>query len=292
MPALESDSEEEESARNDNLNCAILNDSFLISPVKSYRDEGSSKEFSAPKANNCDTTSDMSLLAHFNNMDLKSPTKNQKPLTQIPETNGICTTEKETEEHKQPEVPASIVKNSSSLEAQFATPQIRSFSVQRRPRDLCSTQSQKTKSAIVNEFRSQKVLFQTPMAMSRAPMSYTNDSISLSLCDTINECGTPSTSEKTPQSTDEKQANDVIRSKKSLEGAFLEASSEQAPRKDASKCSAITMRDKETIVHINDSNYVIIQKLGCGGSSSVYLAKREDNKKECALKVNSKSNSI
>lgn len=226
-----------------------------------------------------DTTNDLSLLAHFNNMDLKSP-KEHQPFKQMQEVNDNIA---HANHHENINVPSSSVKNTSSIEAQFATPQIRSFSVQRRPRDLCSTQSQKTKSAIVNEFRSQKVLFQTPMAISRAPMScLPNDSISLSLCDTINEGGTPSTSEKTPQCTAEKQ---IARSKKSLDGEFLEASKEYMQKSEATKCTAITTRDKETIVHINDSDYVIVQKLGCGGSSSVYLAKRADNAKECALKV-------
>uniref|UniRef100_A0A1I8NUT3 Protein kinase domain-containing protein n=1 Tax=Stomoxys calcitrans TaxID=35570 RepID=A0A1I8NUT3_STOCA len=283
LPALESDSEEEESAKNDNLNCAILNDSFLMTPGKSYPGESSSKESSIVKEKISDKTNDMSLLSHFNKMDLKSPNKEEtKPLQQIQDNKDTACNEPLDSNNVPPA--GSCVKNSSTIEAQFATPQIRSFSMQRRPRDLCSTQSQKTKSAIVNEFRSQKVLFQTPMAITRAPIScLPNDSISLSLCDTINEGGTPS-AEKTPQCKSEKEMG---RSKKSLEGDFLEASKEQAQTQnnDDSKCTAITTRHKETVVHINSSDYIILQKLGSGGSSSVYLAKREDNGKECALKV-------
>ncbi|XP_061396966.1 dual specificity protein kinase TTK [Musca vetustissima] len=279
LPALESDSEDE-SAKDDNLNCAILNDSFVLTPGKSYGEAGS-KESSVAKGK-CNETSDMSLLAHFNNMDLKSPPKEQK--TDKPAQESSNNSAATTESHEAHNAPASTVKNASSIDAQFATPQIRSFSVQRRPRDLCSTQSQKTKSAIVNEFRSQKVLFQTPMAITRAPMScLPNDSISFSLCDTINEGGTPSTTEKTPKCPAEKPTG---RSKKSLEGEFMEVTREQQAQKiENNKCSAITTRDKETIVHINNSDYIIMQKLGCGGSSSVYLAKRADNDKECALKV-------
>ncbi|XP_058974222.1 dual specificity protein kinase TTK-like [Musca domestica] len=273
LPALESDSEDD-SVKDDNLNCAILNDSFLLTPGKSCSGEAGSKESSVSRGKTNDT-SDMSLLAHFNNMDLKSPSKDtkvDKPSQETSNSHEVAN-----------DVPASTIKNASSIEAQFATPQIRSFSVQRRPRDLCSTQSQKTKSAIVNEFRSQKVLFQTPMAISRAPMScLPNDSISFSLCDTINEGGTPSTAEKTPKCAAE---NPTGRSKKSLEGEFMEVSREQAQKTENAKGSAITTKDKETIVHINNSDYVIMQKLGCGGSSSVYLAKRVDNDKECALKV-------
>lgn len=260
----------------------------MVSPGKSDRDDASSKESSAIKANATNSSNDMSLLAHFNNMGLKSPPKEKiQPLKQLTEpTNNI--NQKDTEVEKN--ILASNTKSSANItvDAQFATPQIRSFSVQRRPRDLCSTQSQKNKSAIVNEFRTQKVLFQTPMAISRAPIMQ-NDSISLSLCDTINEGGTPSTAEKTPQCVNEKPVKDTARSKKSLEGAFIEVSKDhKAESKDdvsKSNSSAITTKEKSTVVTINKSSYVIIQKLGCGGSSSVYLAKREDNGKECALKV-------
>ncbi|KNC28152.1 hypothetical protein FF38_04364 [Lucilia cuprina] len=286
LPTLESDSEEEDVAKKDNLNCAILNDSFLVSPGKSDREDASSKESSAIKSNSNNTSNDISLLSRFNDMGLKSPSKdNIQPVKQLQDSyDNNNVNQKDAAVDKN--IPPSQTKNNTTaIDNQFATPQIRSFSVQRRPRDLCSTQSQKTKSAIVNEFRTQKVLFQTPMAISRAPIMQ-NDSISLSLCDTINEGGTPSTAEKTPQCTNEKQTKDGARSKKSLEGAFLEASKEQNEKSnDTSRNSAITTKDKTTVVTINNASYIIIQKLGCGGSSSVYLAKRKDTSKECALKV-------
>lgn len=229
----------------------------------------------------------MSLLAHFDNLGLKSPLREQKrPTIHLQESSSDSVLQQNVNAENGKDILASHTKNSTALEAQFVTPQIRSFSVQRRPRDLCSTQSQKTKSAIVNEFRSQKVLFQTPMAMSRVPICMQNDSISLSLCDTINEGGTPSTAEKTPQCASENKSKDTARSKKSLEGAFLEASTEQKAKTETITSVMTTTRDKSTLVHINNASYVIINKLGCGGSSSVYLAKREDNGKECALKVN------
>ncbi|XP_065371601.1 dual specificity protein kinase TTK [Calliphora vicina] len=283
LPTLESDSEEEELAKKDNLNCAILNDSFLVSPGKSDREDASSKESSAIKGIS-NTSNDISLLARFNDMGLKSPPKEKLPhIKQLQESTD---NNNQKDVYVDTNILASHTKNNTTVDAQFATPQIRSFSVQRRPRDLCSTQSQKTKSAIVNEFRTQKVLFQTPMAITRAPIMQ-NDSISLSLCDTINECGTPSTAEKTPQCANEKLSKDTARSKKSLEGAFIEASKEHKEKTsdDTSKNSAITTKDKTTVVTINKASYIIIQKLGCGGSSSVYLAKRNDNGKECALKV-------
>lgn len=302
---MESSDEDEENIKNDNLNCAILNDSFLLSPGgKSDRDDASSKESSAIKSHN-----DTSLLVHFGKMGLNTNIKeNANTLNnKIPEilVNGpaeeiianskiINTAELDTpikseNASKEVAVGTEVKAASSNIEAQFATPQIRSFSVRRRPRDLCSTQTQKARSAIVSEFRSQKVLFQTPMAISRAPIP--NDSISLSLCDTINEVETPSTAEKTPQCTDSIPSIDASgRYKKSLVEAFNDVDKEQpkdtVKKTDTTSSAAVTTnKEKETVVHINKGSYVILQKLGCGGSSSVYSAKRQDNGKECALKV-------
>lgn len=268
LPALESDSDEEDIAKEDNLNCAILNDSFLISPSKSDREEASSNN---------------SLLDHFKKMGLKSsPDEKLHPLRQL--QLQVPTDNAEIEDGTN--LLASNTKQNTTIDGQFATPQIRSFSVRRRPRDLCSTQSKKTKSAIVNEFRSQKVLFQTPMAISRAPIMQ-NDSISLTLCDTINEGGTPSTAEKTPQCTNESNPKDAARSKKSLEVAFSGVSKENEDKEIENNEVATnsTTKDKTTTVHINNGTFVIIKKLGCGGSSSVYLAKKQDSDKEYALKV-------
>ncbi|TMW53107.1 hypothetical protein DOY81_001835 [Sarcophaga bullata] len=266
LPALESDSDEEDIAKEVNLNCAILNDSFLVSPNKSDREE---------------TCSNNSLLDHFKRMGLKnSPDETLHPLRQL----QVSTDNAEIEDGTN--LLASNNKQSTTVDGQFVTPQIRSFSVRRRPRVLCSTQSKKTKSAIVNEFRSQKVLFQTPMAISRAPIMQ-NDSISLTLCDTINEGGTPSTSEKTPQCVNERHPKDTARSKKSLEVAFSGVSKENEDKEIENNEAATnsTTKDKTTTVHINSGTFVIIKKLGCGGSSSVYLAKKQDSDKEYALKV-------
>lgn len=177
------------------------------------------------------------------------------------------------------------------VDSQFATPQIKSFTVQRRPRGLCSTQSQKERTAIANEFRSQKVLFQTPMAIMRAPVvCLPNDSITLSLCDSINGAETtPKPRENIQQNaakSDEIKQQVKVKSKKSLENSFsnfdkLEEPNEKKPLN--SKNSA--PNEKDGILHINNSDYTIIKKIGCGGSSSVYLAQRNSDGNECALKV-------
>ena len=47
----------------------------------------------------------------------------------------------------------------------------------------------------------------------------------------------------------------------------------------------IINKQKEKTVLINYKEYVMVKKIGSGGSSSVYLAYRQDTKQECALKV-------
>lgn len=336
MPKLSdsSSSENEPDEKEDNLhNCAILNDSFILSPNRNDKELNSdscssttnSREGSELKqkiAAKADAT--LSFVGRFDKMAIKTEAKSeQKPCTAL-----VLATPQQKENPKltinlpgglqsiqEDKMPNSSIESSNG-EGQFATPQVRSFSVQRRPRDLvCSTQTQKTRSAMVNEFRSQKVLFQTPMAVSisRAPLAYSNDSISL-LCDTINEVdGTPNTSEK----KEEKQTNvenKTAKSKKSLEGAFKEIKDEKVnieketkqPKETASSGSQETKPIKQqeaanpasstvstvssskdsssSTLQINNNEYVLISKLGCGGSSSVYLAKNKKGQ-ECALKV-------
>lgn len=275
---MESDSEEEDIFKKDNLNCAILNDSFLVSPGRSDKDDSSSKESSVVKNNINTMDNDTSLLAHFSNMDLKYSPKEDIKNAKLRSSECISKKIKENETRNvlMPHT------NDKTEDNQFATPQVRSFSVQRRPRELCSTQSLKDKSAIVNEFRTQKVLFQTPMAISRAPILQ-NDSISLSLCDTINDCETPLTAGETSQTN--KDNNNSPKSKKSLDNAFMEAGKDHKNDNYKKLSSAVK---GNTTININQGSYVLIQKLGCGGSSSVYLAKRKDDGKEFALKVSTK----
>ncbi|XP_020715854.1 probable serine/threonine-protein kinase mps1 isoform X2 [Ceratitis capitata] len=366
LPTLDSDeSEEEENPKTDNLNCAILNDSFIMSPA----DNSVLKTPGPPSASKKKRpATNLSFLSDFNKMALNSEDKENKneesisvvveniqpsaastarkahinrvltcPLQSIQEDkvandNNMDETNHNNEEkvvggvlqrfHSDP-TPQSNNKhinvetplrqssntalsstsnpivagtNSHIQDSQFATPQIRSFSVQRRPRGLCSTQSQKERTAIANEFRSQKVLFQTPMAITRAPVvCLPNDSITLSLCDSINGAGnTSNTAEKIHQDIErdpEERQNVKVKSKKSLDSAFATTDNaeeknqneEQQTNQLSDKSSSSS--EKDSILHINNVDYTIIKKIGCGGSSSVYLAQKNSDKNECALKV-------
>lgn len=360
LPALDSDeSEEEENLKTDNLNYAILNDSFIMSPMESsvLKTPGPSSSVKKKRAatnlsfltdfnklalntenkENVNKSEDL-LSAKVENMQLDADSAARKPhisrlVTSYPlqsiqedkvenenNTGDIdrkikenCAggtlqhfnsdpTPQKNAKHSDLETPLQQNNNTAIMpviahtsdhivDSQFATPQIKSFTVQRRPRGLCSTQSQKERTAIANEFRSQKVLFQTPMAIMRAPVvCLPNDSITLSLCDSINGAETtPKPRENIQQNaakSDEIKQQVKVKSKKSLENSFsnfdkLEEPNEKKPLN--SKNSA--PNEKDGILHINNSDYTIIKKIGCGGSSSVYLAQRNSDGNECALKV-------
>ncbi|XP_054725416.1 dual specificity protein kinase Ttk isoform X1 [Anastrepha obliqua] len=365
LPTLDSDeSEEEENPKTDNLNCAILNDSFIMSPADSSVLKTPGPQSAVKEKRDVDSPS---FLSEFHKLDIRTEDKENEEEPPLPsvgslQPNAASTARKThpsrtdtscplqsiqedivanentgkevnranvgsralgvlqrfhsdptTQQHAKPvdlETPlrknnsASVgppsdvsiaPTNSQTADAQFATPQVRSFSVQRRPRGLCSTQSQKTRSALANEFRSQKVLFQTPMAITRAPvMCLPNDSITLSLCDSINGTrNTPNTAENTPlgdQRNVKDQQSQKVKSKKSLESAFC-ASEKPEESKEKQQSNMITQEksasadEKDGILRINNADYTIVKKIGCGGSSSVYLAQRNADGKECALKV-------
>ncbi|XP_067639797.1 dual specificity protein kinase TTK isoform X2 [Eurosta solidaginis] len=374
LPTLDSDEseEEEDNPNTDNLNCAILNDSFINSPAdysvlntpgsssatkKKRRNENLSflSDFNrlsvhADDKENVDKYLEESSLSMFNKtsqpiaVSIERKTHSSRnisscPLQSIKEdqvANNKSGGESEslssggataggalqrfhsdpTSQHqsKRLELDTPLRQTESTIDTEaynakasasttgptgdtlFATPQVRSFSVQRRPRELCSTQSQKARSAIANEFRSQKVLFQTPMAITRAPIvCLPNESITLSLCDTIGggAANTPNTAESTPQEKNKvnnKLKSAEVKSKKSLEKAFdcpvkLDDSkaNEQANSKTQEKSTSSNKKDG--ILSINNEEYTIEKKIGCGGSSSVYLAHRNGNGKECAVKV-------
>lgn len=297
LPPLESDSDEDE-GKNDRFNCAILNDSF-ISPAKSDPEDNSPNRKLIPSKTDLD---DSSFLLIFDKMKLndtaaskhdenalkmttshQDSSKQQLPMKPIQENqlstvipNSIKVSSSQCLLSQQSKIggPIDIETPLKKTDSQFATPQIRSWSVARRPKDLCST-TRKERTAIANEFRSQKVLFQTPMAVARAPQ-LSNTSITLSLCDTINESGTPGTAEKPDKCKSPIKSDVDVKSKKSL--PFTEQENQLK--------NAETGKAKDSnIIKINGSDYEIKKKLGCGGSSSVYLAQRKDSGKECALKI-------
>uniref|UniRef100_A0A1B0A8N3 Protein kinase domain-containing protein n=1 Tax=Glossina pallidipes TaxID=7398 RepID=A0A1B0A8N3_GLOPL len=283
LPTLESESEDEDSNKSDYLNCAILNESFIQTPIRVEKEGANIKEFSEETEND-------SLLSHFDKLSLERNEKTTESKSYLKcQMRTMANTLISRQEFETPfktangeeekcEEPDAQVKQQTRAEQQFVTPQVQTFSTQRL-KNLCLTQSGKPRIEDVNEFRSQKVLFQTPMTLSRAPTHcLTNDSMSLSLYETINEGSTPTTAEEIPQPPKRETKNENIRFKKSLANAFSEttALTEETTQE----------KEKRAIVVIKDSKYIVLDKLGCGGSSSVYLAKCLNAPgSECAIKV-------
>ncbi|KAH8340763.1 hypothetical protein KR059_006561 [Drosophila kikkawai] len=324
LTMMNSDSEEEEDNKNNhNLNCAILNDSFVLSP--NHELTGSSHSIptrrTSPAAASAAplkaSESNLSFLGRFNNMGINCSSQGSPDVEaaeQVPAKKPLSTTQgiaerrqlvdtalaerrrlMDTKTPLRKGISASSsstveVKSHAKPEADFVTPQVRAYG---------SIQSAKNRGpAAANEFRSQKVLFQTPMTVSRAA-PFPNDSISFSLCDTISE--SPNVPEPPP-----KQESMNGKSKKSLESAFsaLEKVEKVPPKVVISEAKEVvasvplattdpvvpnpggTAPSKTSnILNIKNNEYTIVKKLGCGGSSSVYLARRSDSGDEFALKV-------
>lgn len=137
----------------------------------------------------------------------------------------------------------------------FITPQVMSFTNRRN----VSSKSQKPRNALENEFRTKKVLFQTPISVAR-PLILPNESITLSMIDTPNKDILITTEKSNPEDRPE------VKSKKSL---FVKKETPKNPN----------------TIEINGIVYIVEQKLGSGGSSTVFLAKCPEKNVECALKI-------
>ncbi|BFF89333.1 dual specificity protein kinase TTK [Drosophila madeirensis] len=308
MTMMDSDSDEEEdNNKNDhNLNCAILNDSFVLSPTHELPVSGGGSS-SMPSTEGAlkQSDSNLSFLGRFGNMGINCSTNQNSPAVE-PEPQAIkkpppSTLQTISERRKlfDNETPLRngstlVAKSNAKPEVDFITPLVRVRG---------STQAAKSRSAVVsNEFRSQKVLFQTPMTVGRgAPFNCD----SFSLCDTISE--SPDIPPPKPEVQQPKAEPINGKSKKSLDNAFHEAEKEvmvppQPPPpkiepvkpKEVAKPVPVpvpgpvppsTSSKSSNILKIKNHEYVIGQKLGCGGSSSVYFARRPDSGGEFALKV-------
>ncbi|KAH8291748.1 hypothetical protein KR054_000098, partial [Drosophila jambulina] len=318
LTMMDSDSEEEEDNKNDhNLNCAILNDSFVLSP--NHELTGSSHSIPTRQTSTDAAVplkaseSNLSFLGRFNKMGIncsQQGSPGEEAAQQVPDKKPLSTIQAIAEKRQLVDIAIAerrrlvdsetplrkgiSATSSSTVEAKshakpetdFVTPQVRTYG---------SIQSAKSRGATAaNEFRSQKVLFQTPMTVSRAA-PFPSNSISFSLCDTISE--SPDVPEPPP-----KQESVNGKSKKSLESAFsaLEKVEKVPPKVEVTEPKEVVVSAPEpvaptpsstsssktsNILNIKNHEYTIVKKLGCGGSSSVYLARRSDSGDEFALKV-------
>lgn len=163
----------------------------------------------------------------------------------------------------------------------FQMPSTRHFpSTNRR---LVSNETKNGRLAVENEFRSQKVLFTTPSAVSRPVISLMNN---VGLDDSLNcykssPIGINSSSEtnkkyfSNTRTHSRVDAHDVMNSNEAIPNEYLSKKINDAAQID----------DKIKIIRINEKDFVLQKKIGQGGSSSVYMAEHKDTKLECAVKV-------
>ncbi|XP_055549180.1 dual specificity protein kinase Ttk isoform X2 [Wyeomyia smithii] len=332
LPPLESESDSDDE---NNLNCAILNDSFLLTPSKCIEDLGSTTKVTCITPMDKENASEKparkkledKLLAVSNPNQLAPPkrvplldrSQLEKQFTIFCQTDskptktgdsGISSTassvlsagehntesdlkdavEQKTQSPTNKDCPEINEKNKQV----FVTPREKIALNPSRgtiSRILTSTATRGSRSTLENEFKSQKILFATPLAtgVARPPVS-ANDSLSLSLVDT------PIKSKERPLSpiVEQPRITTVAKVKISPKKTAPDRHSSPEPppvqkplRKDLTP-ELSEPGKPETAKHvltINGKDYQIIKKLGSGGSSSVFLAKQIGTGVECALKL-------
>lgn len=163
-------------------------------------------------------------------------------------------------------------------------------------RTLLSSASQprKCRTELENEFRSQKVLFTTPSAVSRPAMKVMNH---LGLDDSLNCYKSSPMTNLSPVKEERKEnkyssIEDLYRSIDKTDAAKSDASNkEEEAKANANVATTATSEcedkndKKEKIISINGKDFVVQSKIGQGGSSSVFLVEHKDTKLQCALKV-------
>ncbi|XP_038118271.1 dual specificity protein kinase Ttk [Culex quinquefasciatus] len=336
LPPLESESDSDD---DNNLNCAILNDSFLLTPSKGIEDMGSVPK--APKAtpsekeNVSERTARIRLedklvkeadavqevappksalkrvpllersqfekqFSIFGQLDAKNPKARDSGISstassvlsaQIVEDQDSPKEVAATTEHKAHSSPKECQEISDKNKHLFVTPRDKFGPSQARAassRLLTSTVTRKSRNTLENEFKSQKILFATPLAtgLSR-PLVTANDSLSLSLVDT------PIKSKDRPLSPIVEQSRPTKRSTDQLFPVTPAPEKRSSPEPVVPPAPPIesvvdgppASTKQPTTIAINGKDYQVLRKLGSGGSSSVFLAKQVGTGVECALKL-------
>lgn len=166
--------------------------------------------------------------------------------------------------------------------------------------------SQRRRPALESEFRSQKVLFTTPTAVSRPTIALMSN---IGMDDSLNCYKSPSTTflhdvdalirkEAIRQGNpitinksiptdikvnDLKSTNPVDISTNHNNTSELIAESIELTKDDASTNTKI--ENEKEVLKINGKEFIIEKKIGHGGSGNVFLARHKESQLECAIKV-------
>lgn len=158
-----------------------------------------------------------------------------------------------------------------------------------------SNQTKTCRSQLEKEFRSQKVLFTTPSAVSLSTCKLMSN---LGLDDSLH-CYKSSPMANLPLNLSPiKEKNDSAPQKSTSSICSLETSDKIDKQLKSSTHSSNNNQqdDKQNeiveqkpndkkIIQINGKDFIIHNRIGQGGSSCVFLAEHKDTKLECALKV-------
>lgn len=152
-------------------------------------------------------------------------------------------------------------------------------SSQHRTLQLSANQTKKCQSDLDKEFKSQKVLFTTPSAITRPKLNLNNNLDDTLHCFKASPMAivapskeTHPTAEKHLPTVRENEPQAEINEDK-IDGTIQK---EEPPP---------TNETKQKVLRINGKDFIIRERIGQGGSSTVFLAEHKETKLECALKV-------
>lgn len=150
-------------------------------------------------------------------------------------------------------------------------------------RRLVTNDVTKNRSALENEFQSQKVLFTTPSAVSRPIINIMNNVV---LDDSLN-CykSSPIVMNSSIEKNQQKPPNYRPVERMNNVNAHVVLDTNEAIPIGNLVIEGDEIEEMNKIIRINGKDFVVHKKIGQGGSSSVYLAEHKDRRLECALKV-------
>lgn len=144
-----------------------------------------------------------------------------------------------------------------------------------------ASQPRKCRSELENEFRSQKVLFRTPSAVSRPALKVMSH---LGLDDSLNCYQSSPVANLSPVKEERKE--NKPHSAESMPETIRTNENDGKTDVAAKPIASSTANETEKkVVTINGKDFVIQSKIGQGGSSSVFLVEHKETKLPCALKV-------
>lgn len=152
-------------------------------------------------------------------------------------------------------------------------------SSQHRTSQLSSNQSKRIQSDLDKEFKSQKVLFTTPSAITRPKLILNNN-----LDDTLHCFKDSPMANVAPAKDNHTTAEKHLPTVRENE-PVPEINADKIDGTIQKEEPAPTNETKQKVLRINGKDFIIRERIGQGGSSTVFLAEHKETKLECALKV-------